>query len=312
MNFSEFFGLEIAGHADVSFVDVDLSTDTRLFLDASLIQGSEDSWCRQSHRVLDSFFSTVFGYCENDEIKKLANVMQYGHEPNETRLGLSESKPQGRGASPEMLVEIFGGIGAFLRGPNPLIVSPMDLCVFVKNFAEDRMSDLITNVLRKQLHEFTLQECERYDIPLSDQETEIGWYWDIRARRWKMLMGRSLIADGKELLLVPKSIIRHYYIYGVETYIFQFAIPTRQKYHLENVTNLAQLKHSKRRGDYYDEPTKKTVYKREIKGNDHKVYARKYCLNNPDTLRDFRASLIRDIKNGNYVLSDEQLDRIVY
>lgn len=313
-NFSSYFSLPVSGHKDLEFVDINLQTDIELFIDPSLIQGTSAAWCQECNIILDSFFTQVFTCCKEhtpESFLLLHQLLSFGHEPNETKLGLSTWKSRGKGTTPETLFDIFKGISDSSLCELGFVVSPMDLCVFVKNFAEDRMSDLVTNVLRKQLYDFTVQQCAKYNIKLSENPINLGHYWDSNLCKWECLMAQPLIANQNNILLVPKNIVRQSYIYSVEQYISQFVIPERQKYHEHNMTELS-LKYSKRYGEHFGKPTKKLIYIKEIKGTKHKYFAQKYSTKNPDAIINFRDSMLKQASLGKFILSDEQLDYIVY
>lgn len=61
------------------------------------------------------------------------------------------------------------------------IKKAQDLLIFLPGFAEDGMSDLLTNILHELLNEFTIQQMQLYDIK---SNAEIEFYsWD--CSQWK-------------------------------------------------------------------------------------------------------------------------------
>ena len=311
MNASHYFKLGINGHKDIDFVDISLDSDIKLFLDPSLIQGTQTEWCQRCHRKMDSFFTKAFDICKEKDDHALYEILQFGHEPNETKLGLSQNQSRGKGTGPDALYQIFRGLDSKVLGTPEGIFYPSDLCVVVKNFAEDRMSDLTTNIIRKELYEFTVQQCEKHNIPLALDEVDLGATWNADTEQWERFSGRPLIANGRVILLVPKNIVRHYYVYGTEQYISQYVIPIRQQYHRDNRTSLA-LKYSKKHGEYYGKPFKKDIRKAEIHGNRTKVYAQRYMAQDPDSIINFRETMMAHTAAGQYCLMDAYLDYLAY
>ncbi|MEG0835430.1 MAG: hypothetical protein RR413_08290 [Christensenellaceae bacterium] len=312
MHFTEKYNLTIRGHRDIAFIDMNLETDTTLYLDPTLIGGLPMSWCRRATLIIDDYFEQVFECCRCKDYQKLNSLVGFGKEPNETKLGLSIAQSCGKGSKPESLFKMFKSISEQCLIEKGVIQSANELCLFVKNFAEDRMSDLITNIMRKQLYEFTVEQCNLYGIAMDAKEQLIGRYWNPITHCWEKLIGIPLIIDGKKRLLVPKVIVRRKFIVSTAQYIQKQILSHRQAVHLESRSEMVHEKYSKKRGTYYDPPTKKEVFKKEIKGCNLKDYAYSYTEENPNVLQDFRRTQILEAEIWGYVLSDTQLDFFVY
>ncbi|WP_312335789.1 hypothetical protein [Anaerospora hongkongensis] len=312
MHFSNFFGLKIRGHEDIDFVDVNLKTDTRLFIDPCLIELTNDSFSKECTRVLDSFFKTIFDCCASNDNTRLYALLDFGHEPNETKLGLSQKQSSGKGASPEILFNIFKRVAKDNLIGDGLIQNPMDLCLFIQNFAEDRMSDLVTNALRKNLYDFTKAQCEKHDVPLSGTKENLGSYWNPDTSSWETLEHYPLKADNRTLILVPKVFVCPSYIYSVGQYLQHKILCRRQEFHQANETSLAKVKIDKHGNTVYEKPSKKSVYAAEVKGTNHKQYVETYSRENPDDLIAFRKAMMQKLSLPGIRLTDETLDRVVY
>lgn len=312
MHFSDYYNLEIDGHADIEFVDINLRTDTKLFLDPFLIESKKSNFASRCSQTINSFFKEVFACCKSGDDKTLRILLEFGHEPNETRLGLSRNQSGGRGASSEILYSIFKQISWENFFSQGLIENYKDVCLFVENFAEDRMSDLITNILRKELYIFTQEQSIKYNISLNSETELLGNYWSPKTLSWEELRGYPLKVDSLPVLLVPKNFVRSKYLYSVREYLQHKIIVERQDYHRENKTSLAIIKQDKNGNDYYDKPSKKEVYKEEIKGRKHKEYVKEYSLRNPGCLIEFRKQMEEKLSRESWALTDEQLDILVY
>lgn len=314
MIFSEYFDLKnVDGHSSIDFIDIDIVNDTKLFIDPSLIEGSNDIWCNEASILINSFFNNVFEcYGDTEEKERLMELLNYGHEPNETKLGLSESKSKGKGTSDEGLYQIFKDIYKRDLVNKKLIEKPMDLCVFVHDFDKDRMSDLVTNILRKKLCDFTLMQCKKHNFDISDNEINIGKSWNYKLECWEDVVSRVPLVNDEPILLVPKKIVRRNYIYSVNEYLNKKVLEHRQQYHVENNTELAQLKYSKARGEYIAPPSKRTIREKEICETPSKDYVTEYTINNPELIIEFREEAKRRIKLGDYTLRDEELDELLY
>lgn len=312
VHFSKHNSLKINGHEDIDFVDINLTTDTRLFIDPFLIEGRRNSFAQQCEYIMTSFFECIFVQCMNNDNHSLSALLDFGHEPNETKLGLSRNQSSGRGASKEILLDIFKQISNKKFLTNGLIQNPKDLCLFVENFAEDRMSDLVTNILRKQLYDFTRQQCQKHNIPLGNTKEILGNYWDPATNSWAELKDYPLKVADLSILLVPKNFVARRYVYSVGQYLQHRILTQRQSFHQENETRLAKLIVDKQGNRSFGKPSKREVYQHEVKGTKHKIFVVKYSQDNPEALKDFRTSMHRLATSSDLTLSDEELDMIVY
>lgn len=312
MYISEKLGLTIEGHKDIDFVDININTDVALYIDPTLIDGLPTSWCKETKEILLNFFGNAFECCKTKNYSRLYKLVAFGREPNETKLGLSIEKSQGKGTGSDHLYTIFKSVADQCLIEKGLIELPSELCVFVNDFAEDRMSDLVTNIIRRQLYKFTVQQCEKLGVELAKEICGIGYYWDADSERWQALFGSPLYVNGKKILLVPKIIVRKKFIVSAAQYLQKHVLTQRQSYHLAKVTEWCHKKYNKSKGYYYAPPTKKELYEKEVKGHDHKTFIRDFAMDNPKMAGFFRKRQVSEKDIWKYVLSDHELDYYVY
>jgi hypothetical protein len=315
MKFSEYFGLDGLTQSDFDFLDGLIYKDLPLYIDPAQIEVQEGSWFEESARIVNSFFDTIFSLYREGKIAEADALLINAHEPNETRLGVSRDNPQGRGTSSEKLIEIFHHILDQGLLQDNIITSYNDLNIFVKDFAEDRMSDLVTNILREKLAEYTIEQSEIYGLPLTEEPIEIGVAWDMKNANWKRVNKRALFAEGSLLLLVPKSIVVQKYLYTVEDYLSSVVFSWRKKYHLENDTELVRKKYVKKYKRIISyPPSNELIREKEItgKGLTSKEYAINASRENPDLINTFRRTINHTLRGTrSNRLSDEEITRIV-
>lgn len=316
LNFTDFFGLDgNNGHADLDYVDIDMEDDTALFIEPTLIECVNGKWYRECSDLIDDFFNTLFTEYKKRNKTRVLELLDCAHEPNETRLGYGDkdsTRKWGHGNTASNLNEIFKEIIFTNLLKDGLISNPMDICVFVDDFAEDGMSDLITNIIRKNLNEFTLKQYAKYGITLDDDPISIGKCWNKQSKSWEDVVTKAIVYNRRPLLLVPKNIVRHYYIYSVEQYMNRKILEHRQKYHVDNDTPLAVHRINKHGDTVICKPSKKTIMKEEIGDIPIKDYARDYTIKNINLIEEYRAEIIEKARMGQYSLRDEELDDIVY
>lgn len=218
----------------------------------------------------------------------------------------------GKGATSEELTPLFLEFYKIVR-KNPYTESnPLALCMYIQNFDKDKMSDLITNIIRHLLFKFTIEQCELWDIALSEETVLIGYFWDYNEFSWKALYGNSLIVENRNLLLVPKEIVRPRYVFNVECYIKQYILKTMQKDHADKNTDMCSTKEYADGRRVVVPPTREELYKQQVHGTVHKKYAFTNSFQNKTNEDTFINDILNRIENGYGAISDIQFDEIVY
>ena len=216
---SDYFNLGCKGHANFNFVDVSLSSDTRLFIDPWLIEKADDPWSYKANAVLQSYMDCLF-VAFRDRTDARRSLLAHAKEQNATKLGYGNGF-NGKGKTPTGLYESLRGLSDLVQ-KIPTIKKASDLKVFVQKFGEDNMSDLITNILHLQLNEFTIDELTNWGIT-PNGETSF-WTWDMVSKQWIQITRPSYTYNGNEILLVPKWTVRRNYLVCVHQYLYTVVI----------------------------------------------------------------------------------------
>lgn len=309
-NFSKSCDLSISGHKDIPFVDVPIDTDVKLTINPALIKAGKDLFSRVCMEAVNSFFDEVFSCCHHRDYEELSRLLSHSGEPNETHLGSSTFRSQGRGASVDILLTVFTGMinqGIF---DNKVVENPCDIYVLAPNFDKDRMSDLLTNILREPLERFTAEECIKWGIPL--YEMPGSWSWDAIERKWKKGQWSLPVVDGIPVMLVPKWFVSRNYHFGTGSYISKYLLEFLQKYHLDNNTNLCYDRELKSGKIKRMPPTKKEVRAFELPGKPLKQHATEFACEYPDTMRRFCVERTNAYATGDFFMTDLELDQILY
>lgn len=313
MTISEIFNLPILGHEDIEFIDIDEQRDTELYIDPYVIEAYSDSFCNRAHECISTFFLQVFNACKDRDHERLRYLLSFASEPNETNLGMKRISRYGKGSTANELMSLFFEFYNSVKVNSEWTSRPLIMCMYIKHFDKDHMSDLITNIIRHLLVEFTIEQCSKWDIELTSKNEFLGYYWDSQSLRWKEMYGPALSIDGgHNLLLVPKYIVRKNYVYDIERYIKQYVLKERQMWHLTNNTDLCYEKEYANGRKKTVAPSIKELYEKEVHGQNHKEYAQYYSHNNARSEVLFMNDMLRRIRNGYGYLTDEELDRIIY
>ena len=313
MHISKIYNLPITGHNDIEFVDIDERRDVKLFIDPYVIEALSDEFCIEANKVISTFFKEVFDACQAKQYDYLSELLEYASEPNETNFGMKRISQYGKGATAKELMKLFDRfyqdtIENGISGTNPL--TP---CMYMQGFDKDHLSDLVTNVIRKQLYDFTVKQCKKWNIKMSAETEFLGYYWDADDLQWKELYGRALhIGTGRNLLLVPKHIVRRRYVFSIETYIQQYILKERQEWHLTNYTDLCTERELANGSSKLYPPTRKELKSIELRGKNLKRFANGYSKESPETEQWFINDILKRIRDGYGFLGDDELDIIVY
>lgn len=204
--FSEFFGLSNQ-QASLDFVDVDLSTDTGLYLDPYAIEIREDEWSANCGDHIRSFFNEVLTALRNDNDGRAMHLLGNLHEPNETFLGQSSGRPQGRGVGDHKARQFAGALKRSRAFATGMLSDIAEAELFIDGVGPDTISDLTTNVLRGVLAEYTSEQCNIQEIPTSPVRS-IGPAWSPTRSRWESQQFMLPLYHRRPILLVPKFSVR--------------------------------------------------------------------------------------------------------
>lgn len=286
------------GHANYDFVDISISTDTPLFIDPCLIKSSNTPFCKKANQVIDDYFNVFFNmYSNRSTNKEKLTLFEHAHEINATKLGYGNGK-NGKAKTPIGMLNTFKSVGdLFERGLS--FSDPIDLPIFVADFAEDCLSDMLTNILFKLLNDYTVEQFAHYGIQPKSTDRNY-YYWDIETHSWKLSKDPVMIINEAVILLVPKHIICKNYYYNAEQY---FRMIISERIQQRETTVSSDGKEIK-------------PYKKDIKTDELAKYETirevdiAHTILDPSTLTEYHARMPKSYTNR--YLSDDELDEIVY
>lgn len=204
----------VAAHFGITgqlpFLNIDLHQDNQLFLDPSAIRNAvgTDPLAAHAHALLLDFFGEVMR-CRTstnptDRAKGLA-LLQRLHEPNETRLGMSQSGSAGHAFGDELGSRLWDALAQPVFTLNPIGRRLEDLPLFVDRVGDDLVSDLTTRVIFEVLADFTVQMCSRYPSLGATVSTADVDLWDTGTSTWVDRGVQLPYVAPHQLLLVPKG-----------------------------------------------------------------------------------------------------------
>lgn len=294
---SKKMGLDIQSHSEIEFVDIVLANDTKLFIDPCLIEFGKDPWMVDAQITISNFMAELYKlYRRNAVNTEKKTFFNHVHEVNATKLGYGNGK-NGHAKTSDGMVETLRELEKLMQSGIPFHEAS-DLKIFIKNYAEDCLSDMITNVLFEKLNNFTLSQCKKYRIE-PDMITEDRYYWDGTTGEWTKYMGKSLIIDGKLVLLVPKNIVRKHFLCSANQYFSRIILEEIQKRETSVNTDGTLSK-----------PTKKKLREKHQGESKVRDSATQFTMNQPNYLLDYHHQLQSFYRDKG--MTDGELDDILY
>lgn len=283
-------------HKNLYFVNTPISKDVQLFIDPVLIEIGDSKFCEVAKKKTADFFRELHNaYYVLNDIHKKKYLLTHANEVNDTHLGYA--RKYGKGNTEDGLYEIFKGIDAYVSSIR--INRLFELVLYVPGYAEDGMSDLLTNILYKELSEFTIQQCNKYNIATQPCPVE-RFFWDDKKHAWEKYAGESLIINGKAHLLVPKEIVQSHYRFTTDNFLRSVII--------ENICE---------RNATYDKkgnksrPSKDKMREKLLNDNGTVFQtAHKFAQNDPELLLQYQKIVYEKYKTLR--MTDEELDQRVY
>ena len=286
----------VKGHGNYEFLDVAVNDDNCLFIDPILIETDKTAWCREANAIIQSFFVKFYeAYKQGDGVKK-NKILAHAREQNGTKLGYGNGH-NGKGNTARGLIVIFKPLEKLILKITTMN-KPEDLPVLIPGFAEDGLSDLLTNILHDQLNQFTTQQLKKYGIR---NNTEIKfWTWNRFKEDWELVKRPCFRFKGRELLLVPKNIVRKNYLFSTHQYFTRIILERmREEGHgrvdgklISKKEIVAAKRHSSRHWEY-DETIS-------------------YTTKCNDALEEYHKKLPIYYSDREYSMKDSELDEFLY
>lgn len=290
---------------ELDFVDIDVDTDLPLFIDSNLIRKYDSEFNAKLSDTMDSFFTYLLNTLSNGMDEKAKYLCSHLSEINETHLGLSKGISQGKGVGPISAIKIFERLKNSQAIEDGVLENIEDLRVLVRGFDRDMLSDMLTNILKKHLLDYTIEQCELLNIETT-QSIPSGYYWNEKTCQWENEYTNRLVIDNKQpILLVPKKIVNYTLDGSSYQYKQYFVLNYLQEENIKNRTNLVQQR--KKTKELF--VTKKDIIEKEPTMD--KDYLSNFTMKYPEIFKKFKKEMLNNSKsmNGN-ILDTIEIDTV--
>lgn len=283
--FSDHFSLG-KSQAELDFVDIPLNTDLPLFLDPYALSIEEDPWFVECNDLVVGYFQLVIDSIRNNDLKTAGRLLSNLHEPNDTHLGYSEGRPDGRGIGSRQANDLYRRLRASKAARTGRLQDLADCELIIPRIGNDKISDITVNIVRGKLVEYTESQCNLLGIPT--RRVASGIFWDADRAQWINRYANLPVYRNERLLLVPKSAVRHRLAADHREYYRHFVLEYLQAEHLEAGSSLVTvLKNGNRR------VTKKDLESRYPLS---KEFLFQFSEEHPEVLERYKESLVGKAK----------------
>lgn len=302
MKISEALKLE-KNQFELDFVDVDIDGDLPLFIDPIYISKANTPMINKMYSTLNNFFEYLMELINTGNVIEARNIFMNLNEVNDIHLGLSKNEARGNGIGEKYQKEIFDNILNTAQKHEGLLNQIQDIKIFVQGIDRDRISDMVSNIIKKELIEYTKQQCELNNIMLTPG-VQTGFFWDATKKSWENKLDDMLVINGKKIILVPRLIVSYAKQYTANKFVQHFALNYLQEQNIKNNTSLVQ-RYTNKKGKTRVWVTKKSIRKKE-KDEGRKIdkeWIANFAQKNPRIFNDFNES-VKNIKTEGNINTD--------
>jgi hypothetical protein len=154
MRVSEYFSLDRT-QPTIDFVDVDIRGDIKLFVDPKGLRLLPSQWGSECVSLIQDFFRTVMRFIRDNRDAAAKVLLASLHEPNEVRLGLSRDKAKGRALGDHSALDVWDSLRQSEAARTGLLEDLEDTILLVEGVGPDIVSDIIVNIIREPLINYT-------------------------------------------------------------------------------------------------------------------------------------------------------------
>lgn len=219
---TEFHDLDVA-QADVDFAIPFLNEDLPLYVDPFLLWKSPSLQDQSLHGAMLAAFNRLGALSKRGDTDQAIRMIQQMSECEEAGLG-DAAKKKGKRIGSSVASEIlslFQVIPLYSAG----FTHFEEIQLFIDGISKDRVSDIACNLLKSFLIDYTIEQCDKLNIPRS--KTRLHSVYDHQSHKLLEIESIELPIDpasGSPILLVPKRWLRHSPWIGFDDY-FKSYIP---------------------------------------------------------------------------------------
>lgn len=176
--------------------------DNEVFLDPLKIIKLKQPISSRTEENIITFFNIFFEATKREDIATVHEIGDNLHEINATRTGYGKGKyPSGKGFCVNDLIEVYNNAQELSE---ITLEDFYDVFALTPNVGNDKISDLVINLIYDDLLDFTFNICVKYNVPFTEKEKVI-FVWNAEQCKWFSHKRRIILINGEELVFIPKG-----------------------------------------------------------------------------------------------------------
>jgi hypothetical protein len=212
---------------DVDFAIPRLHEDIPLYVDPFLLWVSADPEYQDMHARVLGFFRLVSDHVRSGHAAAAAQLLAGCHEPQAMGLGYTAGSRRGNNIGAGLIASMLAAHEAVPQLLDGGIRHLEELQLVIPKFAEDRLSDTASSILKDFFIDYTQRQCDEHGIPT--RKTRLGNMYSPSRNMWIPAPEAQLPfnpVDDTPILLVPLDLLRHLPWINYEHY-FRSSFSTR-------------------------------------------------------------------------------------
>ena len=193
---------------EVDFAIPFLDEDVPLYLDPFLMWKSPSQQDNALHAQIAQFFNNLNYLVAKNRQTEALEILIKSSECKEVGLGQSKTKA-GLKIGPKTANQILGLFQNVSQIRQSGFVHFEEIQLYVDGISKDRVSDISSNFIKSFLIDYTMQQCERWKIPLERCNLEV---YSSKSHKYVQENGLFLPRNpetNEPILLVPKRWLRY-------------------------------------------------------------------------------------------------------
>jgi len=162
-------------------------------------------WSKECENQIATYFQYLLDSIKVGDKQTIKNLLGALHEVNEVALGYSQNGSSGRGIGPKQAKEIQDAFESSEAAVSGDIKDIADCALLIPGINRDKISDITSNILKKQLIVFTKEQCDLYSIPT--KKVAISAF-DFDTLNFKSYYDYLPIVNGQPKVLLPITSVR--------------------------------------------------------------------------------------------------------
>lgn len=235
--FSEYFGLR-KQQDELDFLDIYANQDIPLFLDPYGISSMGSKWSKDCEIQIATYFQFLIDSIKTGDKKTIQKLLSALHEVNEVALGYSQSMPEGRGIGPKQAKEIQEAFENSEAAKSGDIRDIADCALLIPGINRDKISDITSNILKRQLIEFTKNQCNIHSIPMKRVPVNA---FDHETFTFKSYYDELPVINGRPKILLPITSVRQVPELSKDKYYRNFVLEYLRAEHTHAGDSLAYI-----------------------------------------------------------------------